>query len=138
MSNHRHRHVQKDHQTEHGSRTDEGGDGSAGDPRRGGEKGERVVGEGVWAEWVEREGRRGGNRRGEERGNSKPHGISEPRPTPPEPVTGIPLPPNASMMLYGLSFLSSPHIRSCPMCDAWMCQHNCSCVCGLALVIEPS
>ncbi|KAK2943785.1 hypothetical protein BLNAU_21290 [Blattamonas nauphoetae] len=59
MSNHRHGHVQKEHQTEHGCGTDEGGDESVGDTRRDCEKGERVVGERVLVEWVEREGRNG-------------------------------------------------------------------------------
>ncbi|KAK2947982.1 hypothetical protein BLNAU_17106 [Blattamonas nauphoetae] len=52
--------------------------------------------------------------------------------TPPEPVTGSPLLLHASMIQTGLSYLNSPHIRSCPTCDAGMYQHKCSCECRLA------
>ncbi|KAK2945078.1 hypothetical protein BLNAU_20023 [Blattamonas nauphoetae] len=46
--------------------------------------------------------------------------------TPPEPVAGNPLHSHTSMMLTGLSFLNSPHIRSCQTCDAVLDQQKCS------------
>ncbi|KAK2961799.1 hypothetical protein BLNAU_3236 [Blattamonas nauphoetae] len=45
--------------------------------------------------------------------------------TPPEPVAGNPLHSHTSMMLTGLSFLNSPHIRSCQTCDAVLDQQKC-------------